>query len=283
LLVFERAEGPAAPPRLLVSRLQPCTQLKCACRDVSLRAISVDVPDRNFERAGLTSDVLGSRLAGPEAMNALLDVDLGLVKPDDYEGRTPLSSEWVEYVQSQVDGELLDLLQERWLRAKDLTSRAENDWPSRDPDELVGWDEAHPDDRQDLYLDGESVFAAEELYCLNPRCDCRDIMVVFRETEDGSADIGFVSVRLPDAAVVERDAVAIRGPAVERLWNAFRARHRHLPERLEHRRQQMLELGRARAQPAPKPSPVRAPDRVGRNALCPCGSGKKYKRCCGAA
>jgi preprotein translocase subunit SecA len=23
-------------------------------------------------------------------------------------------------------------------------------------------------------------------------------------------------------------------------------------------------------------------DKVGRNELCPCGSGKKYKRCCGA-
>src|SRR5262245_5961897 len=28
--------------------------------------------------------------------------------------------------------------------------------------------------------------------------------------------------------------------------------------------------------------PYRAPDKVGRNDPCPCGSGKKYKRCCGA-
>jgi SEC-C motif-containing protein len=27
---------------------------------------------------------------------------------------------------------------------------------------------------------------------------------------------------------------------------------------------------------------VRASPKVGRNALCPCGSGKKYKQCCGA-
>lgn len=30
-----------------------------------------------------------------------------------------------------------------------------------------------------------------------------------------------------------------------------------------------------------KPGPSRAPARPGRNASCPCGSGKKYKRCCG--
>ncbi len=29
------------------------------------------------------------------------------------------------------------------------------------------------------------------------------------------------------------------------------------------------------------PKPVRADKKVGRNDPCPCGSGKKYKKCCG--
>lgn len=29
------------------------------------------------------------------------------------------------------------------------------------------------------------------------------------------------------------------------------------------------------------PQPVRAEKKVGRNEPCPCGSGKKYKKCCG--
>jgi preprotein translocase subunit SecA len=33
-----------------------------------------------------------------------------------------------------------------------------------------------------------------------------------------------------------------------------------------------------------RPTPVRREGRkIGRNEPCPCGSGKKYKRCCGAA
>jgi len=28
------------------------------------------------------------------------------------------------------------------------------------------------------------------------------------------------------------------------------------------------------------PLPVKAPPRIGRNDYCPCGSGKKYKKCC---
>ena len=31
----------------------------------------------------------------------------------------------------------------------------------------------------------------------------------------------------------------------------------------------------------PRPEPVRVGPKVGRNAPCPCGSGKKYKQCCG--
>jgi SWIM/SEC-C metal-binding protein len=30
-----------------------------------------------------------------------------------------------------------------------------------------------------------------------------------------------------------------------------------------------------------RPKPVAAEKKVGRNEPCPCGSGKKYKRCCG--
>ncbi len=32
----------------------------------------------------------------------------------------------------------------------------------------------------------------------------------------------------------------------------------------------------------PKQKPVKSGKKIGRNEPCPCGSGKKYKRCCGA-
>ncbi|MEW5248059.1 preprotein translocase subunit SecA [Microbulbifer discodermiae] len=60
--------------------------------------------------------------------------------------------------------------------------------------------------------------------------------------------------------------------------------------RLEEQRRQQLELQHAQAsalpeagdQPAPPPQePVRRGPKVGRNDPCPCGSGKKYKQCCG--
>jgi len=40
-------------------------------------------------------------------------------------------------------------------------------------------------------------------------------------------------------------------------------------------------LGRAGLSTANAETVVRAEDKVGRNDPCPCGSGKKFKKCCG--
>jgi preprotein translocase subunit SecA len=53
-------------------------------------------------------------------------------------------------------------------------------------------------------------------------------------------------------------------------------------ERRQRRQQQQLQYQAGPAQ-AEAPKPVRTGAKVGRNDPCPCGSGKKYKRCCGKA
>jgi preprotein translocase subunit SecA len=53
-------------------------------------------------------------------------------------------------------------------------------------------------------------------------------------------------------------------------------------ERRQRRQQQQLQFQAGAAQ-AEAPKPVRTGAKVGRNDPCPCGSGKKYKKCCGKA
>jgi len=53
-------------------------------------------------------------------------------------------------------------------------------------------------------------------------------------------------------------------------------------ERRRRRQEQQLQF-QAGAAPAEAPKPVRAGAKIGRNDPCPCGSGKKYKKCHGAA
>ena len=56
------------------------------------------------------------------------------------------------------------------------------------------------------------------------------------------------------------------------------------PEALEemHKpKEQQLVFSGGEATPAKKKPAKRTDKKVGRNAPCPCGSGKKYKKCCG--
>jgi preprotein translocase subunit SecA len=55
------------------------------------------------------------------------------------------------------------------------------------------------------------------------------------------------------------------------------------PEEIERRqkRQQQQMQYQAGSAPVEPPKPVRSAAKVGRNDLCPCGSGKKYKKCHG--
>ncbi|MGO9640681.1 MAG: preprotein translocase subunit SecA [Candidatus Acidiferrales bacterium] len=53
-------------------------------------------------------------------------------------------------------------------------------------------------------------------------------------------------------------------------------------ERRQRRQQQNLQYQAGAAQ-AEAPKPIRTGAKVGRNDPCPCGSGKKYKKCCGKA
>ncbi|HYC00667.1 MAG TPA: preprotein translocase subunit SecA [Candidatus Limnocylindrales bacterium] len=87
------------------------------------------------------------------------------------------------------------------------------------------------------------------------------------------------------------DAPAARQPAPAQPALDRRAAERQLMEarlnqqRLEEQRrraerQMVLSHGNDR-QPAQRPGQTREPDRVGRNDPCPCGSGKKYKKCHG--
>jgi preprotein translocase subunit SecA len=58
-----------------------------------------------------------------------------------------------------------------------------------------------------------------------------------------------------------------------------------LEEERRQRQQQEMQLHQRRSDQGAKPAePIkREGEKIGRNAPCPCGSGKKYKKCCGSA
>jgi len=70
------------------------------------------------------------------------------------------------------------------------------------------------------------------------------------------------------------NAKVLKQQEADKLWEAEKQR-----EKLE-RQKRRDERGRQRL--TPPRSPVAATPSVGRNQPCPCGSGRKFKKCCGA-
>ncbi len=74
-------------------------------------------------------------------------------------------------------------------------------------------------------------------------------------------------------------AVRIKADAVERLFKIQLVKEEPAPQR----RPVMPQAMRLNRGEASTPKPVqKSAKKVGRNDPCPCGSGKKYKKCCGA-
>ena len=91
-------------------------------------------------------------------------------------------------------------------------------------------------------------FLVEEAYCHEPGCPCNDVQLTF------------VELRPRGRSRAKRCLTTARTTVTN---NSHKSR------------------GRRATPPVDTPRPVQtSPGRVGRNDPCPCGSGKKFKRCC---
>ena len=73
----------------------------------------------------------------------------------------------------------------------------------------------------------------------------------------------------------------IRQEVVNKLFRVQLRREEDVERMEEQQRKPRLILNRVGADDQPKQPAVRDEERIGRNDPCPCGSGKKYKKCCG--
>lgn len=281
LLVFGREIDPDGPAHLLVSSLELCGNPECTCREVVLKGVELVLaaPPESFEEFRRLLDEGQSRFCQ-------IDLDLGLVRRIPGEDpRPPLDGDWLAFLREQVDGELLDRLHERWFKAKgikDSRGWRSIDWSKRDPYEMVIWEEMFPEDRVDHFLVSDRVFFASEHYCRRPGCSCGEARVGFTEIEAGGKwrNVGSIRLALPSGEVRDRDVSRRDAALMDALWAAYRKRHR-VGTRLAERNRRIQLIAPNLASMTTKSSVPSLP-RAGRNDPCPCGSGKKFKRCCGS-
>ncbi|HUT93114.1 MAG TPA: SEC-C metal-binding domain-containing protein [Thermoguttaceae bacterium] len=153
----------------------------------------------------------------------------------------------------------------------------------------------------------EREYLVEDLYCSNPDCRCREVHLLFLEyvpDRDGTAggdtirDRFMAKVSLDGRREVEKGRACSLDEATEILaawWERFdgdlavlKSRYKTIKEigrRSLPRRKAKAVGGEEPVRPVLpvgyRADPSHPKRSTGRNDPCPCGSGKKYKKCCG--
>jgi uncharacterized protein YchJ len=264
-----------------------CDAPRCACRDVLVLATREDrdllepvagrVEEAWKSRGRPNERAAGLTGVGGPILGFSLDLDAPAARPLRDAELDPRATGAAE----SITGDVLDDLHRRWLISKGhAPPPPATEWEARwKRGDLVAWGEVHPGDRGDVYVRNDVDYLCDELYCIVPDCSCDDVVVSFADLEV-EKEVGWTSVD-------HRTGIVSETRGRPDLWASYVARNPRWRERAAARQAALrtigrrLELARAPVQKAPA-SPV-ARRKVGRNEDCPCGSGRKYKKCCGAA
>jgi hypothetical protein len=276
----------------LVLELLPCDNRQCECRDV--RVVG-QIVDDNLAEIEATRDglVLTYRERAPATSQtaALVSFETGEVQVAAEGPETADDDRVLTWIADELDGELLDRLYDEWLHAKAWRRRDRHqdgawagEWKA-DMGRLVGWHEVFPDSRQDMYLIHGSVSLALDHYCINPTCMCREVRVALlapgrsrKCTQFGDIlfDLNSLSAtRLNPFTSAKAQLVSAVRAALEGRYDVIE----HFSRRLD-RLKEVGRLLKSAASIPPTPFTVSSLAKAGRNDPCPCGSGRKYKKCC---
>ena len=147
-------------------------------------------------------------------------------------------------------------------------------------------------------------FLVEDHYCPNPQCDCREVHVEFWERVQEFSPERCIHIE-PRLGVTLHFDGKLKETRFDRetasvTWYLLEAWRRRCGYQLQtfRRRYEIVKQIGARSflrerpeavrfdrgkepRPALRDAPLDLPKPTGRNDPCPCGSGRKFKRCCG--
>jgi hypothetical protein len=237
-----------------------------------------------------------AQLEGVTAFAIDIDIDIDIDEGGAFDIRDPEAYAALDLeahpeardVVQRIDGEVLDAIGRLWYLGKGLPDPERKNLATKQipiddwmPGEMVGWGEALEGLREDLFRVGEHDFEAADLYCVAAGCDCGSVVVDFAPVALGGAPRpGAVRVA-PSGDVTFEPEHENHRERLRELWAAFVARYPRYRERFARRSSVMHSLA-GKIVAAPRRGVERTSPKVGRNDPCPCGSGKKHKKCCEA-
>jgi hypothetical protein len=264
-----------------------CINPACNCTEVTLSGILVDdrlltarMEARSFkmEWHGGRGNVDAAIRSGEAARAVVLDLESHALRT-----ASENDADVLAWLTAEVDDELVDAARQLTEGTRHERLAAPDPWRDWRPGDLVSYSDAFPHSvLADFALHGQR-WILDDLHCVEQTCACRDVRVICdRLPEHGPSQAEFAGtfvVTLPDLEPHDfecEDDDSVTPESLRELWGELRRRRPSLADNLATRRQKMKDL-----RPPSLSAPAQRATKIGRNDPCPCGSGRKWKKCCG--
>ncbi|MDP6424751.1 MAG: SEC-C metal-binding domain-containing protein [Planctomycetota bacterium] len=253
----DRAEGFAV-------QTYGCENLDCTCEILDLRL-------HPFRGSGKDPAKIEKKAV------ADVTVDLATSKVEIHDHAASLSAGELGWIVSELAGTELPRLRERWRRHRgQLRGTQVPEPPAYERGNLVEYMDVFPCAWDLSVVHERDLHAVIDSYCLVRQCECRQVHLQFHNMSNAGLEAGGLCVSIDDySEIAERE-----GATALALWSRIIM---DKPADFFAKRYAEIRRVAGRDLPVPAKSAIMSngrPRKVGRNEPCPCGSGKKYKRCC---
>jgi len=237
-----------------------CTNPFCDCQHVTLSFCQQDNPDNQI--------------------SFLLNFDKTQGQLPNQKKYTKIQSEIIKGFLKNLPNELIVLFKQRYTEAKAFGEKDPKSYLILESGRYVNYMECFPRNSENFNFScEEDKYFAEDSYELDPRVDNRDVSLVFYPFTLDDKNLKPIFTYTYSFDENKRSDMDNKLGAKES--NILLGLNQTIPnffETLKKRYKQTKSLGEDLLKSGPK-IPI-FEDKVKPNAFCPCGSGKKYKKCC---
>ena len=223
-------------------------------------------------------------------------VGVNIIDKSLVESGTPAELSFARGVHGLLRDEDYQLLWQEYARVKFIDTENADfdtlqvDFPMKDIEQnstMIGYHDVLPYARH-LSLEINHIrYFVEDLYCVKNNCQCTESILCFLPMDVNGSPVepDFTSyvVDHETRQWKAKDSRLVNTPVVDdrTAKSELEAKCPNIYGLLAQRHQQ-LKLLYANYLKSHAPQQISPTKKVGRNEPCPCGSGKKYKKCCGA-
>ncbi len=149
--------------------------------------------------------------------------------------------------------------------------------------ERVPYSEVLPHGNKLILGEYSNCIIIDEHYCLRSGCDCDSVAVCLIPIKDGKQTEGIppmIDLHYKTGVISSVDPGDGLSRPAQDVWSQFKEKYPDILSQFSKRHKQLVRLYADYRKRHPTHSPIVKSEKAGRNDPCPCGSGKKFKKCC---